>query len=106
MDSLLNEKEAAAYLGVSEPKLQELVAQKLVPAYKIAGAFLRFKKSEVEAIKDLLDDGKDSQNERVFHQAFSEVTGLERFKEILRANDVYLAIVGALILILLFVWFK
>lgn len=106
METLLNEKEAAAFLGIGEAKLKELVENRLVPAYMIAGEFMRFKKAELKIIKDMLGKNAGDDVERIFNKAFSEVKGFEKFKEILRANDIYL-IVGVLVfLILIFMIFK
>jgi hypothetical protein len=101
MEHLLDNKEAAAFLGISEDRLNELIDHKVVPAYMIAEKFLRFKESELEVIRAMLKDNADSGDERIFNQAFSEVTGIERFKEILRANDIYLAVIGGIILIVI-----
>ena len=90
METLLNEKEAAVFLGIDEVKLKGLVKNKLVPAYMIAGEFIRFKKAELETLKDMLGKNIRLEDDRIFNKAFSEVRGFERFKEILRANDMYL----------------
>jgi len=106
MPHLLDEKEAAAFLGVSADKLNELTVRKFIPAYMVAGKFLRFKQHELEAIRRILKEKADTKDERIFSQAFSEVRGIERFKEILRSNDVYLAVIGAIILLSIAIFFK
>lgn len=47
----LNIHEAAEILEVGEEELWALVHQHKVPTHNIAGAFLRFKKSDIEALK-------------------------------------------------------
>jgi len=106
MPHLLDEKEAAEFLGVNADKLNDLTTRKLIPAYMVAGKFLRFKKHELEAIRRILRENADAKDERIFSQAFSEVRGIERFKEVLRSNDVYLAVVGAIILLSIVIFFK
>lgn len=106
MENLLGEKEAATFLGISEERLKEFVDYKLIPAYMVGGQFLRFKKEELEVLKDLLTEVKDLKDERIFNKAFSKVKGIERFKEILRANDIYLFIIIIVILILVFMFLK
>ena len=88
MDKLLNEKEASEYLGISEDELKELVQQKRIPAYKIAGQFLRFDLKDLDALKKEKD-----------YSLFS------RLKDYIYYNDFYI-IVAILILILLALVFK
>lgn len=105
MQTLLNEKEAAQFLEIAEDKLKDLVRAKLIPAYMVGGAFLRFKKEELEVLRNMLGEKRALNDERVFHQAFSRVKGAERFMEILRANDVYL-LAAFIIILVLFIFFK
>jgi excisionase family DNA binding protein len=106
METLLNEKEAAEFLGITEDYLNRMIAYKLIPAYKIAGKFLRFKKEELATLKDMLKENAGFEDERIFSKEFSEVKGFERVKEILRANDVYLVIAVVLFLILGYMFVK
>lgn len=96
----MNEREAADFLAISEGQLKRLVERKVVPAYMIAGQFLRFKKEELEAIRDILMDGAIPSEERIFNQEITRMKGLERLKEIVRANDIYIAIFGVIIVII------
>ncbi|MFH1753218.1 MAG: helix-turn-helix domain-containing protein [Candidatus Omnitrophota bacterium] len=50
-ENLLNIREAAEYLGVGERAVKELVDDGKLPAYKIGGTFLRFKKSQLILFK-------------------------------------------------------
>ncbi len=47
----LNVHEAAELLDVGEPELWDLVHQHQVPTHNLAGAFLRFKKEDIEELK-------------------------------------------------------
>lgn len=51
-EKLLSIKELAAYLDISEDKIQKLVDERVIPAYKIDGSYLRFRKEQIDAIKD------------------------------------------------------
>ena len=106
MGQLLDNKEAAEFLGIRTDKLSELVGHKLIPAYMIAGKLLRFKKHELEAIKAILDEKADLKDMRAFNQAFSEVSGLERFKEIMRANDIYLVLALVIVLVSILIFLR
>lgn len=107
MDNFLNAGEAAEFLGISEDRLSRLVAAKAIPAYMIAGEFLRFKKDELRTLKEMLgENARFEGEERIFDKKFAQVTGLERVREILRANDIYLIIGIAIAAVLIFMVFK
>ena len=103
---MLTEKEAARFLDIDEEKLNELVREKVIPGYMIADKFLRFKKEELEILKEMLNQMDKGGDERVFNKSFSKVTGIEKFKEALRANDVYIILGAAIFLLFLFMFFK
>lgn len=50
-DGLLNLRDAADILGLTEEEVRYFVACGKIPAYKIGGEFLRFKRSQVEALR-------------------------------------------------------
>ncbi len=50
MNKLLTEEEAARRLGISIDEVKKLVDSGKLPAYKIAGQYLRFKEEEVERL--------------------------------------------------------
>lgn len=50
-EGLLNLKEAADLLGLTEEEVKRFVSRGKIPAYKIGGEFLRFKKDQVEALR-------------------------------------------------------
>jgi excisionase family DNA binding protein len=50
-EKLLSLKAAADYLNVSEKQLKELADHGVVPAYRVAGLYLRFKKNQLEKLK-------------------------------------------------------
>lgn len=47
-DKLMNTKEVAEYLSLSEEGVKELVTKGKIPAYKVGGLLLRFKREQVE----------------------------------------------------------
>lgn len=51
-DKLLNSREAAEFLEISEEEVSDLVAEGTIPAYKIGGEFLRFRKQQLEALRE------------------------------------------------------
>jgi excisionase family DNA binding protein len=64
-EHLLNIKEVAAYLGVSEEEVKRLVDIGEMPAYKIGDSFLRFRKEQVDAVKSEVSDVEKSDPSRV-----------------------------------------
>jgi excisionase family DNA binding protein len=64
-EHLLNIKEVAAYLGVSEEEVKRLVDIGEMPAYKIGDSFLRFRKEQVDAVKSEVSDVEKADPARV-----------------------------------------
>ena len=64
-EHLLNIKEVAAYLGVSEDEVKRLVDIGEMPAYKIGDSFLRFRKEQVDAVKSEISDVEKADPDRV-----------------------------------------
>jgi excisionase family DNA binding protein len=54
MEKLWTTSEAAHYLGVNDVDVEELVRQGRLTGYQLGGQFLRFRPSEVEALKGKL----------------------------------------------------
>ena len=98
MEKLLNEKEAAKYLGIPEDKLKRLVREKKLPAYKIGGQFLRFTQEGLDEIKVF-----DLQN--ALPKNDGAYPFLSRLRDYFYYNDFYI-IAAVLIIILLALVFK
>lgn len=64
-EHLLNIKEVAQYLGVSEEEVKRLVDIGEIPAYKIGDSFLRFRKEQVDAVKQEISDVERKDPNRV-----------------------------------------
>lgn len=64
-EHLLNIKEVALYLGVSEEEVKRLVDIGEIPAYKIGDSFLRFRKEQVDAVKREVSDVEKKDPARV-----------------------------------------
>lgn len=64
-EHLLNIKEVAEYLGVSEEEVKRLVDIGEIPAYKIGDSFLRFRKEQVDAVKREVSDVEMKDPDRV-----------------------------------------
>ncbi len=51
-EKLLTIREVAQYLGVTEKQVVDLSEKGIIPAYKVGGVYLRFKKEQLDIIKD------------------------------------------------------
>jgi excisionase family DNA binding protein len=54
-DKLLTLEELSAYLKISETKVNELVKDGVISAYKIGGEMLRFRIEQIDAIREEID---------------------------------------------------
>ena len=54
-EKLMTLKELSGYLGISEEKINSLVDEKVISAYKIGGELLRFRKDQIDAIRSEID---------------------------------------------------
>jgi len=55
-EKLLTIKEVAAQLRISEEEVKRLVDAAEIPAYKIGGTFLRFRKEQIDAIRSEISE--------------------------------------------------
>ena len=90
-DQFISVREAAQALGVSEKKIMDLVDNGGLHAYRIAGQFLRLKKSEIVAIHSA---GTISEEIPTY-----KYTSAERIKDFFYFNDFYL--IAAVVIIVL-----
>jgi excisionase family DNA binding protein len=51
-EKFISVREASQILGVSEKKILDLAEEGKIPAYRIAGQFLRFKENQLEDIRE------------------------------------------------------
>ncbi len=54
-EKLITIREVSEYLRLSEEEVKRLVDMGVIPAYKIGGSFLRFRKEQIDAIKTEID---------------------------------------------------
>ena len=58
MDNLLSSEEVKSYLEVEDSKLDQLVRNGKLHAYKVGGTYLRFRKEEVLTVRQEMHGGK------------------------------------------------
>lgn len=64
-EKLLSIREVADYLKLSEEEVKRLVDIGEIPAYKIGGTFLRFRKEQLDVIKREISDFEKKSTEHV-----------------------------------------
>lgn len=92
-EKLLTIRETAHFLGVSEKEVIDLAHKSVIPAYKIGGVYLRFKKDQIEEIK---------RTSPLFKEGYVEhkYTIVEKIKDFLYYYDFYFVaaiIIGVLL---------
>lgn len=92
-EKLLGTREASHILGISEKEIIELAKGNLLPHFKVAGEFLRFKKEDVLRVKPVIKR-KYNIPEKKHHR-------LEKIQEFLYFNDFYIA---SLVIIIILLW--
>lgn len=50
-EKLLTVREVSIYLGVSEKEVMDLAEEGRIPAYKVGGLYVRFKKEQIEEFR-------------------------------------------------------
>lgn len=103
-DKLITIKEVSEILGISEDEIKEFIEKGHLPAYKIGGIHLRFKREEIEKLKDKFSTGgrkNKTSNLRIKNnQTFSQ-----KIKEFFYFYDFYILcfLIITLLLILIFI---
>lgn len=100
MEKLWTTSEAARYLGVDEVDVEQLVREGKLTGYKLGGQFLRFRPSQVEALKGTI---RFRPNPSAGKRAAREpVSWVGRAKEFFYFYDFY--VVAAVLLAVLVVY--
>lgn len=113
-EHLLNIREAAAYLEISERAVKELVDAGKLPAYRIGGAFLRFKKSQLIITKSSFKNRNTALSTSskvikeakapIYYNIASDGEQVDTIKDFLYFNDFYiLSVVVVIIAIVLMI---
>jgi len=90
-EKLFTTREGSQILGISEKEIIDLADKNLIPHFKVAGEFLRFKKEDILKIKPAI--------KKKYNLSEKKHNSLERIREFIYFNDFYL--VSAIIIILL-----
>ncbi len=94
-EKLITLEEAAKYLNLSSREVKILVRKGQIPAYRLAGKHLRFKKSQLEGFQPKIVKGED---------ALEAATFSEKVKDFIYFHDFYIFSLILVILILLIIF--
>lgn len=99
-EKLLNVKEVCRELGISEEDLRKLVGRGEIPAYRLGGTILRFRKDQIDKVKSR-GIPKVAKEEAL---STTQDSRIEKLKDLLYFNDFYIisAIIIAILLIVIF----
>jgi len=114
-EKLLTVKEASHILEISEQRVKELARKGELPAYKIGGRFLRFRREQIEAVKKEIaraPAGKAREGQKIPEEfpktgpeaPYSEEPS-ERLRDFVYFNDFYI-VSAAVTLVILWVIFN
>jgi len=97
-EKLLTVRDVSAILGLSEKEVLDLTGKGSIPAYKIGGVYLRFKRSQIEEFK------KTSKPSQPRHKASSPYPLFDKLNDFFYFNDFYILAILIIALILLVIF--
>lgn len=95
-EKLLTVRETASILGISEKEVMDLAEKGAIPAYKVGGVYLRFKKEQVQEFL------KSNQPPSSRPQHLKESGFRDRVSDFFYFNDFFI-LAGLIILLLLII---
>lgn len=78
----LTVREVAGYLNITEKEVIDLAQSGVIPAYKVGGVYLRFKKEQVEGVRHKIDPNQSLVK--------IEGTSAEKVRDFVYHNDFYI----------------
>ena len=93
-EKLLTLKEASYLLGLSEQEVKDLIEKGELPAYQIGGQFLRFRREQLETIKNelwiKLGKAMPKENSHNLQKAMYSESFADKFVDFFYFNDFYI----------------
>lgn len=97
-EKFLTIREAAHYLNITEKEIINLAEEGKLPAYKIGGVYLRFKRDQLDKMKSQVEHKQD-------YARNIKPRVLEKFRDFLYFNDFYI-LSAVVIAVIVFVIIK
>jgi excisionase family DNA binding protein len=94
-EKLLTVREVSQILNLTEREVMDLAENSLIPAYKVGGVYLRFKRAQVEEYRKKIHSNVNIRNESSFS---------ERIFDFFYYNDFYIFSLLLIILMLLVIF--
>jgi excisionase family DNA binding protein len=98
-EKLLTVRDVASLLGISEKEVLDLSENGSIPAYKVGGVYLRFKRDQIEAFKKSFNSAESSSSKITGEYSFKE-----RVSDFFYFNDFYILSVLLILLILIIIF--
>lgn len=98
-EKLLTIRDVSLILGISEKEVIDLAESGALPAYKIGGVYLRFKKEQIDAFKKSFFAGKRDHGKDVQRDSWKKYAFSDRIADFFYFNDFY--ILSALLILLI-----
>jgi len=95
-EKLLTVRDVAHILNLTEKDVMDLAENETIPAYKVGGVYIRFKRSQVEEYRKKIQDRPEAHVKVPFN---------DRISDFFYYNDFYIFSM-ILILLMLFIIFK
>ena len=99
-EKLLTVRDVSLILGISEKEVIDLAEDGTVPAYKVGGIYLRFKKEQVEEYRKTIKKSHPHKKEEAKRYSFKD-----RIGDFFYFNDFYI-ISFLIIIVMLFIIFR
>ncbi|MDD5019004.1 MAG: helix-turn-helix domain-containing protein [Candidatus Omnitrophica bacterium] len=94
-NKLLTIREVASYLNITEKEVVELAENGAIPAYKVGGVYLRFKKEQLDQVKPRIKPNQSL--------VTIEGTLAEKVKDFIYHNDFYILSLVVIFFLLYFI---
>ncbi|TRZ94049.1 DNA-binding protein [bacterium] len=98
-EKLLTVRDVASILGISEKEVLDLSENGSIPAYKVGGVYLRFRRDQIEAFKKSFKVAESSRPKINGGYSFRE-----RVSDFFYFNDFYILSVLLILLILVIIF--
>lgn len=94
---LLTVREVSSILGITEREVLDLAEDGSIPAYKIGGVYLRFKKEQIDEFKKKTKVSKTA--------VFDQYSFADKISDFFYYNDFYI-LSGLIVVIMLYIIFQ
>ncbi len=96
-EKLLTVRDVSSILGVSEKEVMDLAEKGALPAYKVGGVYLRFKREQIEEFKKNFKPASCEDNPLFQYSLRDKISDFFYF------NDFYIFVILIIILLLLII---